>query len=69
MKKLLLVSVAGLTLSTSAMAQPYHRSPPPPPPACHPVASWTDVSANVCIKYVCEGSGFQIRCLPAPPLH
>jgi hypothetical protein len=39
-----------------------------PPPACSPVASWTDVNANVCIKYVCEGGGFQIRCLPAPVL-
>ena len=67
MKKLLLVSVAGLALSTSAMGQPY-QAPPPPPPACYPVASWTDVNANVCIKYVCAGGGFQIRCLPAPPL-
>ena len=39
-----------------------------PPLACSPVASWTDVNANVCIKYVCAGGGFQIRCLPAPVL-
>ena len=37
-------------------------------PACHPVASWTDVHAAVCIKYVCAGGGFKIRCLPAPVL-
>lgn len=68
MKKLWLVTVASLALSTSAMGQPYHKAPPPPPPACNAVASWTDVNANVCIKYVCAGGGFQIRCLPAPPL-
>jgi hypothetical protein len=69
MKKLWLVAAAGLALSTSAaLGRPYHRVPPPPPPACYPVASWTDVNANVCIKYVCAGGGFQIRCLPAPVL-
>jgi hypothetical protein len=71
MKKLWLVAVAGLALSTSAAGRVYHRRvlpPPPPPPACNPVASWTDVNSNVCIKYVCAGGGFQIRCLPAPPL-
>jgi hypothetical protein len=36
--------------------------------ACYPVASWTTVHANICIKYVCAGGGFQIRCLPAPVL-
>jgi hypothetical protein len=71
MKKLCLVAVAGLALSSSAVGRVYHRRlppPPPPPPACNPVASWTDVNSNVCIKYVCAGGGFQIRCLPAPPL-
>ena len=38
-------------------------------PACHPVASWTNVHEAICIKYVCAGGGFQIRCLPAPVLH
>jgi hypothetical protein len=66
MKKLWIVALAGL--STSAVGQPYHRAAPPPPPACYPVASWTDVNANVCIKYACAGGGFQIRCLPAPVL-
>jgi hypothetical protein len=66
MKKLWLVALAGL--STSAMGQPYHKAPLPAPPACHPVSSWTNLNANVCIKYLCEGGGFQIRCLPAPPL-
>ena len=72
MKKLWLVAVAGLALSASAAGRPYHKAlpppPPPPPPACNPVASWTDVNASVCIKYVCAGGGFQIRCLPAPVL-
>jgi hypothetical protein len=68
MKKLWLVALAGLALSTSAVGQPYYKAPPPPPPACYPVASWTDVNATVCIKYVCAGGGFQIRCLPAPVL-
>ena len=72
MKKLWLVAVTGLALSTSAVGRVYHRRPPPPPPppppACNPVASWTDVNDTVCIKYVCAGGGFQIRCLPAPPL-
>jgi hypothetical protein len=36
--------------------------------ACYPVASWTDLNAAICIKYVCAGGGFQIRCLPAPVL-
>ncbi len=67
MKKLWVVAVAGLALSTSAVGQPYRKAPPPPPPACDPVASWTDVHASVCIKYLCAGSGYQIRCLPAPP--
>jgi len=66
MKKLWLVALAGL--STSAMGQPYHKAPPLPPPMCHPVASWTKWNADVCIKYACEGGGFQIRCLPAPVL-
>jgi hypothetical protein len=37
-------------------------------PACHPVASWTNVHEAICIKYVCAGGGYQIRCLPAPVL-
>jgi hypothetical protein len=37
-------------------------------PACYPVASWTGLHADICIKYVCAGGGFQIRCLPAPAL-
>lgn len=65
MKKLWLVALAGL--STSAMGQPYYKAPPPPP-ACHPVTSWTDFNDSVCIKYVCAGGGYQIRCLPAPVL-
>src|SRR5262249_48241396 len=65
MKMLWLVALTGL--STSAMGQPYHKAPAPPP-ACHPVTSWTDWNANVCIKYACEYGGFQIRCLPAPVL-
>ena len=71
MKKLWLVALAGLALSTSvAFAADLYSAPPPPPlpPACNPVASWVDFNAGVCIKYVCEGGGFQIRCLPAPPL-
>ena len=69
MKKLWLVTVAGLALSTgAAVGRPYYKVPPPPPAACYPVASWTDVSATICIKYVCAGGGFQIRCLPAPVL-
>ena len=69
MKKVWLVAVAGLAFSTTnAVARPYYKAPPPPPPACSPVASWTDVNASVCIKYVCAGGGFQIRCLPAPVL-
>jgi hypothetical protein len=73
MKKLWLVAVAGLALSASAEGRVHHRRippppPPPPPPACNPVGSWLDFNRGVCIKYVCEGGGFQIRCLPAPPL-
>jgi hypothetical protein len=74
MKKLWLATVAGLALSTSAafaaeLGPPPPPPPPPPsPPACYPVASWTDVNASICIKYVCAGGGFQIRCLPAPVL-
>ena len=69
MKKLWLVAVAGLAFSTTnAVGRPYHRALPPPPPACSPVGSWTDANASVCIKYVCAGGGFQIRCLPAPVL-
>jgi len=72
MKKPWLVVVAGLTLSTSVafaadLGQPYVEAPPPPP-VCNPVASWTDLNASVCIKYVCEGGGFHISCLPAPVL-
>jgi hypothetical protein len=37
--------------------------------ACYPVASWVTVPPNVCIKYVCAGGAFQIRCLSAPMLH
>jgi hypothetical protein len=68
MKKLWLIAVAGLALSTSAVGQPYQKAPLPPPPACDPVASWTDVNASVCIKYACAGGRVQIRCLPAPVL-
>jgi hypothetical protein len=69
MNKLWLVAVAGLALSTTnAVGRPYYKALPPSPPACSPVASWTDVNASVCIKYVCAGGGFQIRCLPAPVL-
>jgi hypothetical protein len=54
------LALSGLALSgTNAGAQPA---------ACYPVASWTDVHATICIKYVCGGGGFQIRCLPAPVL-
>jgi hypothetical protein len=70
MKKPWLVAVAGLALATSAVGQPYYKAPPPPPPpVCEPVASWTDVNATVCIKYVCPGGDVQIRCPPAPVLH
>jgi hypothetical protein len=69
MNRLWLVTLAGLALSTSvAFAQPYYKAGPLPPPACSPVASWTDVNATVCIKYVCAGGGFHIRCGPAPVL-
>src|SRR5689334_11743988 len=34
--------------------------------ACYPAASWVTMPPNVCIKYVCAGGGFHIRCLPAP---
>ena len=55
------LALSGLALSgTNAGAHPA---------ACYPVASWVIVPANVCIKYVCAGGGFQIRCLPAPMLH
>jgi hypothetical protein len=67
MKKLWLVAVAGLALTTSAEGRRYHKAPLPPQPACDPVGSWTDLHANVCIKYLCAGGGYQIRCLPAPP--
>lgn len=54
------LALSGLVLSgTNAGAQPA---------ACYPVASWTGVNATICIKYVCVGGGFQIRCLPAPIL-
>ena len=68
MKKLWLIGVASLALSTSAMGQPVIGPPFQYGPVCHPVASWTNVNSNVCIKYVCEGGGFHIQCLPAPPL-
>jgi len=54
------LALLGLALSgTNAGAQPM---------ACYPVASWTEVTTAVCIKYACRGGGFQIRCLPAPVL-
>ena len=54
------LALLGLALSgTNAGAQPM---------ACYPVASWTEVTTAVCIKYACRGGGFQIRCLPAPML-
>ena len=56
----LCLALSGLALPvTNAGAQPA---------ACYPVASWTGVNATICIKYVCAGGGFQIRCLPAPML-
>ena len=68
MKKLWLIGVASLALSTSAMGQPVIGPPFQSGPVCNPVASWTNVNSNVCIKYVCAGGGFHIQCLPAPPL-
>ena len=68
MKNLWIVGVASLALSTSAMGQPVIGPPFQSGPVCHPVASWTNVNSDVCIKYVCEGGGFHIQCLPAPPL-
>jgi hypothetical protein len=61
----LCLALAGLVLSgTAAGAHPWrHRHP-----ACYPTASWA-VPPNVCIKYVCAGGAFHIRCLPAPILH
>jgi hypothetical protein len=58
------LALSGVALSgTNAGAQYW-----PHPPACYPVASWA-WPPNVCIKYVCAGGGFHIRCLPAPILH
>jgi hypothetical protein len=68
-KKLWLVAVACLALSTGAVdrsvTEGFRRLRLQ---RANPVASWVDSNAGVCIKYVCEGGGFQIRCLPAPPL-
>ena len=61
----LCLALSGVALSgTSAGAQHWA-----PHAACYPVASWVTVPPNVCIKYVCAGGAFQIRCLPAPILH
>jgi hypothetical protein len=51
------------------LEQMRERSPGRTRAACYPVASWVTVPPNVCIKYVCVGGAFQIRCLPAPILH
>ena len=61
----LCLALSGLALSgTTAGAHPWraHHA------ACYPAASWA-VPPNVCIKYVCAGGAFQIRCLPAPVLN
>jgi hypothetical protein len=73
MKKFLCSTIACaafVAVDAPAIAADIAAGPPyaSPPPACRPVASWTDLNANVCIKYVCAGGGFQIRCLPAPVL-
>jgi len=54
-----------LALSGLALSATYAGARPA---ACYPVASWTDLRAAICIKYVCAGGGFQIRCLPTPVL-
>jgi hypothetical protein len=61
----LCLALSGLALSgTSASARHWRHWAPHP--ACYPVASWVIVPPNVCIKYVCAGGGFHVRCLPAP---
>ncbi len=62
----LCLALSGLALSaTTAGAHPWraHHG------VCYPVASWVTIPPNVCIKYVCAGGPFHIRCLPAPVLH
>ena len=56
------------TTLTSAQTPDFQQYGYGAQPACYPVASWTDVHAAICIKYVCAGGGFHIRCLPAPVL-
>lgn len=65
--KIITAVAAAILLSSTTLtfAQGYYGAQP----ACHPVASWTNVHEAICIKYVCAGGGFQIRCLPAPVLH
>jgi hypothetical protein len=60
----LCLTLAGLALSGAQPAAAWGARA-----ACYPVASWVTVPPNVCIKYVCAGGAFQIRCLPAPMLH
>jgi len=60
----LCLTLAGLALSGAQPSAAWGARA-----ACYPVASWVTVPPNVCIKYVCAGGAFQIRCLPAPMLH
>ena len=67
--KIITAAAAAILLSSTTLtfAHGYGRHGYGAHLACHPVASWTNLQADICIKYVCAGGGFHIRCLPAPP--
>jgi opacity protein-like surface antigen len=69
MKRLALAVALGAGAGSAALAADFPQPVPVPAQSiCNPVASWTEWSGAVCIKYLCPGFDVQIRCAPAPPL-
>ena len=60
--RIALAIALGACAGSGALAADLPQPVPAPPPICSAVASWTDWSGAVCVKYLCPGIDVQIRC-------